>query len=211
MRPAGTCSARFRPSSTLATQHPERVVAPGYMQLSGTSFAAPVVSGAAAYLLGVHPDWTPGQVKGALMATARATPSATPLSLGVGELNAARAVGLTTAPDLDRALAPFVVPDPGGSLIPVFDKEAWTTAARSNGAWDAANWSDANWSDANWSDANWSDANWSDASQDTANWSDVLTSDVSWADNAENEFLTAGAYWITDAERAAAEAEYGSK
>ena len=47
------------------------------------------------------------------MATARATPSATPLSLGVGELNAARAVGLTTAPDLDRALAPFVVPDPG--------------------------------------------------------------------------------------------------
>jgi serine protease AprX len=196
-------------TSTLATQHPERVVAPGYMQLSGTSFAAPVVSGAAAYVLGVHPGWTPGQVKGALMATARPTPSAAPLSLGVGELNAARAVALTTAPDLDRALQPFLVPDPAGSLVPVFDSTAWAASARSNSVWDAANWSDANWSDANWSDANWSDANWSDASQADANWSDVLTSDVSWADNAENEFLPGGAYWISDADRAAAEAEYG--
>ena len=42
------------------------------MQLSGTSFAAPVVSGAAAYLLALHPDWTPDQVKGALMLAAQA-------------------------------------------------------------------------------------------------------------------------------------------
>ena len=58
--------------STIARALPDRVVDPGYMWMSGTSFAAPIVSGAAAQLLARHPDWTPDQVKGALMLTARA-------------------------------------------------------------------------------------------------------------------------------------------
>jgi serine protease AprX len=39
------------PGSTLATERSANVVSPGYMQLSGTSFSAPVVAGAAAQLL----------------------------------------------------------------------------------------------------------------------------------------------------------------
>ena len=38
---------------------PDRVVAPGYMWMSGTSFAAPVVSGAAAQILARHPTGRP--------------------------------------------------------------------------------------------------------------------------------------------------------
>ena len=57
------------------------------MELSGTSFSAPMVAGAAAMLLAQHPDWTPDQVKGALMVSANPTPAAAPGSLGVGELN----------------------------------------------------------------------------------------------------------------------------
>jgi subtilisin family serine protease len=72
-------------ASTIATALPDRIVAPGYMWMSGTSFAAPVVSGAAAQLLARHPNWTPDEVKGALMVTARVlrqAPKQTPVHLG---------------------------------------------------------------------------------------------------------------------------------
>jgi hypothetical protein len=42
-----------------------------YMFISGTSMSSPHVAGAAALLLDLHPDWTPWQVKSALMTTAR--------------------------------------------------------------------------------------------------------------------------------------------
>jgi len=59
------------PAGALTAQYPSNVVAPGYLRLSGTSFASPVVAGAAAQLLARHPGWTPDDVKGALMQTAQ--------------------------------------------------------------------------------------------------------------------------------------------
>ncbi len=42
----------------------------GYFNSNGTSFSAPLVSGAAAIILSAHPDWTPMMVREALMMTA---------------------------------------------------------------------------------------------------------------------------------------------
>jgi serine protease AprX len=197
-------------SSTLWQEHPDRVVAPGYMQLSGTSFAAPVVAGAAAYVLALHSGWTPDQVKGALMATVRSAPTAAARSLGLGVVNAARAVDVTAPANPNLALYRFVVPDPAGGSLPVFDAAGWRSAARADSGWDAPSWSSANWSDAGWSDASWSAANWSDSSGADASWSDVSGSDANWADDAADDYLSAGGYWISDAELAAALAEYGT-
>ena len=50
------------------------------MWMSGTSFSAPIVSGAAALILAKNPNWTPDKVKGALMLTARPTAAASMFS-----------------------------------------------------------------------------------------------------------------------------------
>ncbi len=42
----------------------------GYFLVNGTSFSAPLVSGAAAVILSAHPEWNPDQVRNALMMTA---------------------------------------------------------------------------------------------------------------------------------------------
>ena len=75
-------------SSTLYSERADHVVDTGYMELSGTSFAAPVVSGVAALILGKHPEFTADQVKGALMLGTKPMPQAANLSVGVGEVNA---------------------------------------------------------------------------------------------------------------------------
>ncbi len=62
-----------------------------YTTLSGTSMATPYVAGAAAVLLQQYPQWTAGQVKADLMASAAPNPSATGYQQGAGQVDLARA------------------------------------------------------------------------------------------------------------------------
>ena len=64
----------------------------------------------------VHPNWTPDQVKGALMITAQPAPMATPLSVGVGFVHGARAAALWSPPNPNRTLESFLAPDPTGRV-----------------------------------------------------------------------------------------------
>ena len=208
--------------STLTLERPGSVVAPGYMQLSGTSFAAPVVAGAAAYLLALHPDWTPDQVKGALMLTAKPTPNAALMSEGVGEVDLARAALVTAPPNPNLAIDAFVVPDPTGGPTQVFDAASWGSTAQSNASWGTASWGTASWGSASWGSASWGSTFWSAASWGTASWGTASWGTSSWgaaswgtaswgssavADNAEGE---QGAIPVLDpAQEAEAEAELG--
>jgi serine protease AprX len=194
-------------SSTLALERPTSVVAPGYIQLSGTSFAAPVVAGGAAQILAAHPSWTPDQVKGALMLTAGRTPSAAPLSEGVGIVDIGKAAAVTSAPNPNLALRSFVKPDASGA--PAFDAASWANTAKANASWAQASWSDASWANASWSSASWANASWANASWASASWCDASWSDASWAqaswasaswaDNADGDASATGE-WIDPAE-----------
>jgi len=151
-------------TSTLATTRPADVTAPGYMELSGTSFAAPVVAGAAAAALALHPNWTPDQVKGAIMLTAQNLPSATPGSVGVGLVDAGAAGQVTAPPNPNLALDQFVGPDPNGGSIPVFNTSAWQAAAQTDPNWDNQTWNAAAWGSAAWGSAAWGSAAWGSSS-----------------------------------------------
>jgi serine protease AprX len=65
-----------------------------YLSLSGTSMAAPVVSGTVALMLQANPSLTPNLVKAILQFTAEVKTDRDPLTQGAGFLNAAGAVAL---------------------------------------------------------------------------------------------------------------------
>jgi subtilisin family serine protease len=82
-----------------------------YMSLSGTSMAAPVVTGTVALMLQANPSLTPNAVKAILQFTAQTYTGYDPLTEGAGFLNADGAVSLAA-----WFAAPTTTPYPDASL-----------------------------------------------------------------------------------------------
>ena len=113
------------PSSDFATSCPTCLVGNGqYIQTSGTSMAAPMISGLVADLLQIHPNWTPDQVKGAL------TNPAVTESSSFQEPNAIKAALLWNPPVADQGLTPSTL----------------VNAATGNINYNLSSWSLSSWS-----------------------------------------------------------------
>jgi serine protease AprX len=127
------------PNSAFATLCPQCIVNNNYFQASGTSMAAPIVAGAVADLLALHPDWTPSMVKGAIVNTAL------PL-IGGGNLlqvvNASAASGSQLSSD--QNLTPNSLLDSTGSID--YTQAAWSRASWT-GATDPlrSSWTSEDW------------------------------------------------------------------
>jgi serine protease AprX len=185
--------------STLLSEFPNNVYSPGYLQLSGTSFAAPIVSGAVAQLLARHPNLTPDDVKAGLMLGSERTPAATPGSLGLGELNAGRADLLLgrRLPNPNAALNRFVVYKRSAGSLPYFDGSAWTKAVIGDPNWDSATWeakwwtsgsSEAKW----WTSDSWEAKWWTSDSWEAKWWTSTSSEDKWWvSDSRETKWWTA--------------------
>src|SRR3954447_22009898 len=148
---------------TIAKTVPDRIMAPGYMWMSGTSFSTPVVSAAAAQILARHPGFTPDQVKGALMLTANYLGNVSDNAGGVGEIDAAVAASINNPPNPNVGLYKFV----GKTLVtssPSFDAASWAEYLKTGASWAQASWSDASWAEASWNEASWAEASWNEAS-----------------------------------------------
>ncbi len=185
-------------SSTLVAERPGNVRGYGTMELSGTSFAAPIVAAAAAQVLARHPEWTPDRVKGALMVSAKDTPSAALGSLGVGTVDAGRAAAVTSPSNPNAGLHRFVVDASDGSGK-AFDAASWANVARSDASWASASWASASWASASWASASWASASWASASWASASWASASWASASWADNVAGE-VSAGGEEITSGE-----------
>jgi serine protease AprX len=100
-----------------------------YIKTSGTSMAAPMISGLVADLLQAHPAWTPDQVKGAL--TSRSVAAKPSLQ----EVDAARVSGLPAPPRANGGLTPNELIDTGTGSIDYtkssWSRSTWSTASGS--------------------------------------------------------------------------------
>lgn len=115
---------------------------PYYFRMSGTSMAAPMVTGAVALLLQDEPWLTPDQVKYRLMATARPFAGPQPGSTGAGYLDIYAAVhGTTTASaNVGIPMSQFLGDGTGTTI------------------WNSVNWNSVNWNSVNWNSVNWNSA-----------------------------------------------------
>ena len=115
LAPGGGLISTLAPGSDFAAICPSCVVDGRYFRAGGTSMAAAVVSGAAALIIEEHPNWTPAQVKGALVATLDDVPGAG------GAVDVAAALDSTAVASVDMPRNELI--DPASGLID------WTRAS----------------------------------------------------------------------------------
>jgi serine protease AprX len=179
---------------------PDRVEGDGkYFRLSGTSMAAPVVSGVAALVIAQRPSLQPNQVKYILKQTARPVAGLGVNRVGAGMIDARAAVALAAQnnvsiekankaqqpnPKAAKALWPVVK-----TLSPVWRNKGWWRGRYwVDGGWDQTSgfktadggWDDGGWDQTAWDNFVWEDGGWDDGGWDDGGW-DTISSAFSWS------------------------------
>ena len=150
------------PNIPLAQLYPTKVVDRLYISLSGTSAAAPVVSGVVAQLLQARPELTPDQVGWLLRQTALAVPGA---GTGAGYPQAAAAVRFAGVVDAGQR-----------GLIPnTYLARAAYTALHGGPpvSWDSVSWDSVSWDSVSWDTVSWDNVSWDNVSWDNVSWDNV--------------------------------------
>jgi serine protease AprX len=185
--------------STLDQEFPDRVVAgldplaPAYFRLSGTSMAAPVVTGVVALMLERNPGLSPAQVKARLKSTAAPVAYGSPETTGSGLVSAVAAVAATdqtadaVAEPVSTGFAsemyPFLYGQPLSWRDPTFNGGvdsngvSWTGVSWENVAWNAITWENLRWESFNWSAVSWQEVSWEGVTWEEVSWETVTVKD----------------------------------
>jgi serine protease AprX len=140
------------PNSSFALNYPNFMVGTQYIQLSGTSVAAPIVSGLAALYIESNPTVRPGQLKGVLLATANRLSFA---GSGAGYADAARAIAhIGLVGNADRGLDP-------NDYLKVLYMAAHNLATLPVVSWDTVSWDSVSWDSVSWDSVSWDAVSWS--------------------------------------------------
>ena len=188
------------PGSSYDLLRPDRVVESNYFRLSGTSMAAPVVSGAAALVLAANPSLTPNQVKYVLTQTTNALGGSGPNEQGTGQLDAMAAVGLARSGvgsglanrgqrpnnSFARSIYTLAHGAPVAWRDPSYLGRDWSAWNWQTGAWDAATWDNLAWEQIAWERSDWTSVTW----ESLTGWQGSTW--VGWSDGALDSF---GAGW----------------
>ena len=148
-------------------------VAPGYAAISGTSFSAPQVAGAAAILHQRHPQWSPDQVKGALVAASRPISGSTKRTLDIGA-----AIDMNNPPRANQGV-PALVCAPGSTCLPdtgqnriasSWNSSSWNASSWNSSSWNASSWNSSSWNASSWNASSWNGSSWNASSWNNASW-----------------------------------------
>ena len=148
-------------SALLTKFYPQIVIDQSYMRMSGTSAAAPIVSGAIALLLQKEPRLTPDQVKQRLLNTAnRSWAGYDGVKAGAGYLDINAAVRNTTTANTTPPSANTGMPI-NSLLLTGVDAAKGLLKGATTFVWDSVSWSSVSWSSVSWSSVSWSSVSWS--------------------------------------------------
>jgi serine protease AprX len=138
---------------TAYTAHSAHQVDGTLFRMSGTSMAAPMVSGAVALMLQAQPALTPDQVKARLMLSAnKAWPRYDSVKAGAGYLDVFAAVNSTATQTANTGITVSALLSTGSDPL-----------AGTSVNWNSVNWNSVNWNSVNWNSVNWNSVNWNSA------------------------------------------------
>jgi len=139
------------PNSSFALNYPSFMVGTQYIQLTGTSVAAPVVSGAAALYIESNPTVRPGQLKGVLLATSNHLALT---GTGAGYPDAAHAIAnIGLLGNANHGLDP-------NNYLKVLYMAANNLTTMPVVSWDTVSWDSVSWSNVSWDSVSWDAVSW---------------------------------------------------
>ncbi len=143
------------PYSTFQHDRPNNIVDANHFVMSGTSVAAPVVTGAVALLLQAEPHLTPDQVKYRLMATANKNWAGyNSTKAGAGYLDIAAALADSTIQSANTGLNANQLLWSGAEPV------AWNSVSWNSVSWNSVSWNSVSWNSVSWNSVSWNSDYW---------------------------------------------------
>jgi serine protease AprX len=151
----------------------------GYASISGTSFSAPQIAGAAAILFQEHPSWSPDNVKWLLTGK----PGPKPKNSTIGSLNLGPVYDFSSTPGRANQGVPALVCAPGtaclsgSTLASSWDSSSWNSSSWNSSSWNSSSWNSASWNaTADWDASSWNSSSWNSSSWNSTSWNGDVTS-----------------------------------